>query len=645
MRCAACKNTADKAALSLCGECFSVAYCNSQCQTAHWNAGHFDQCAKIDAPVFFGLMRLEPAPVVIWHIIASAGVANPVDLVADLLDIMTETDPGTEIRGNELALMHRYRKRFLRWLFDLGQETEKELPDGQRITVIESDGPKPPSFNKLFPTYAKRKWLRRAILLAACQRPKIRNFESPVVLVEQLFELLGVPPMFILRQCFVAAAEAGHLDLIQLLTTKYNLVLTDGNKNEALLAAAMGGSMDVMQYLLDQYFPGYIPYHMLDPLKNETKHVEIVKLLIQIGKRVNYTKQSRRNAFINAAYKGHLETVKFFLEDDSVATDQKTLDSVFDAAVSGRHMEITKLLLKKGADIINQGETLVRITAVNGHLEMIKFLLENGADPIGKGFWKNQAIDAAAVFRHADVVKLLFQYGASLSEHKGNDAIVRFAEHGNLEMVKFLMEKGFNPRMDNDSALQNAAKQGHLQVVKFLLEQGADIEVCDDDVIQTVIDNGHVEMLKFLLENGIKMPFGAGFSIAALARSNHLEMIKFLLEKGAVDFFSVFTDKAMESAASQGHLEIVKLLLKTSDLYGFAIRGAVRGKQYETILYLLNSEFRKDTPIEALNEISENYPDLKNVADALLTEIRRPRDSEEALEPAAKSVKQKIFLF
>lgn len=635
MRCAACKDTTNKA-LSLCGECFSVAYCNSRCQTAHWNAGHFDECAKIDTPVFFGLMRLQPAPVVIWQIIISAGVENPVDLVADLLDIMTATDENTDMRGDELALMHRYRRRFLRWLFDLGQEIDK-------------DGPKPRSFNKLFPTYAKRKRLRRAMLLATCQRPKIQGFESPVVLVEQLFELLGVPPMFILRQCFVAAAEAGHLDLLLLLTAEYNVGLTDGNKNAAVLAAAKGGSMDVMRYLLDQYFVDDLPNDLLDQLTNETEHVEIVKLLIE---RTNFITYTRRTAFLRAASRGHLKTVKFFLEeeeDDSILKNQDALDYAFLGAVGNGHMEIAKLILDKGVDIKKLQYQLrdpIEEAATGGHLQMVKFLLEKGADPIGKGVLKNKAIKIAATSRKADVVKLLFQYGASLSVTEGNDAMLRFAQDGNLEMIKFLMEKGFDPRTNNDSALQHGAEQGHLQVVKFLLEQGADIEVCNGGgVIEMVIQNGHVEMLKFLLENGVKLPSKTVFSMWDLATYNGLEMIKFLLEKGLIDLFTDDAKKAprlmaaVRVAASRGHLEIVKLLVKTSKLYVFAIRGAVNGNQYETILYLLGSEFRKDTPIEVLNEISENFPDLKNVADALLREIRRPRNPEEALEPPVKSVK------
>ena len=58
---------------------------------------------------------------------------------------------------------------------------------------------------------------------------------------------------------------------------------------------------------------------------------------------------------------------------------------------------------------------------------------------------------------------------------------LRWAAHyGRLNIVKYLVEKGFDVNTDRGSPLIAAAQAGHLNVVKYLVEHGADIHVRDD---------------------------------------------------------------------------------------------------------------------------------------------------------------------
>ena len=49
-----------------------------------------------------------------------------------------------------------------------------------------------------------------------------------------------------------------------------------------------------------------------------------------------------------------------------------------------------------------------------------------------------------------------------------NTSLIKAVESGNLETVKFLVEKGADVHADDDWALCWSASNGHLEVVKYL---------------------------------------------------------------------------------------------------------------------------------------------------------------------------------
>ena len=70
--------------------------------------------------------------------------------------------------------------------------------------------------------------------------------------------------------------------------------------------------------------------------------------------------------------------------------------------------------------------------------------------------------------------------------------------NGHLDIVKYLVERGANIRVDDDSSLRYASYNGHLDVVKYLVESGADVHVNGDEPLRIATDNGHTEVVNYL---------------------------------------------------------------------------------------------------------------------------------------------------
>ena len=103
------------------------------------------------------------------------------------------------------------------------------------------------------------------------------------------------------------------------------------------------------------------------------------------------------------------------------------------------------------------------------HANVISLLLEDGRfDPSDQN---NQAIIKAAQMGNLEIVKILLQDSRVDPSDQNNEAIVRAAENGNLETVKLLL---LDPRVDpsdqNNEAINSASRKGYVEIVKLLIE-------------------------------------------------------------------------------------------------------------------------------------------------------------------------------
>lgn len=101
-------------------------------------------------------------------------------------------------------------------------------------------------------------------------------------------------------------------------------------------------------------------------------------------------------------------------------------------------------------------------------------------------------------------------YALSTLNDAKADPIIFASQKGQLEIVKFLIDKNNEANLDccdydGISALQWASYNGHLEVVKLLIEHGADVNTkCNDGItpLMEAAQWGHTEIIKLLIDNG-----------------------------------------------------------------------------------------------------------------------------------------------
>jgi ankyrin repeat protein len=226
-------------------------------------------------------------------------------------------------------------------------------------------------------------------------------------------------------------------------------------------------------------------------------------------------------------------------------------------AARANDLDTVKVLLAAGADInqtTNYGWSPLLVATQNRYYKLGAFLLENGADPnlANKGGWvplylatDNRNIENGDYpvrrgdLDHLDFIKLLLDKGANVNarmkdstetrtvftnqwlDENGATAFLRASQSGDVELMKLLLSKGADPKINtvlNVSPLHVAAgigwvegityewsPQATFEAVKMLLDLGLDVNLQADtgrtamhgaahkgrsDVVQILFDRG-----------------------------------------------------------------------------------------------------------------------------------------------------------
>ena len=122
----------------------------------------------------------------------------------------------------------------------------------------------------------------------------------------------------------------------------------------------------------------------------------------------------------------------------------------------------------------------------------------------------------------------------------------RMARNGNLELLKFLHEKGCPW---NEETCWSAASNDHLECLKYAHENGCP---WDEETCKAAAKYRRLECLKYAHENGC--PWDE-WTCRGAARGGHLECLKYAHENGCP-----WNEDTCRYAAHNGHLECLKYL-------------------------------------------------------------------------------------
>ncbi|KAJ3114917.1 hypothetical protein HDU96_001474 [Phlyctochytrium bullatum] len=140
-------------------------------------------------------------------------------------------------------------------------------------------------------------------------------------------------------------------------------------------------------------------------------------------------------------------------------------------------------------------------------------------------------------------------------------------------------------------AFQSAATYGSIGTVRYLLDRGVDPRTADNYAIQLASENGHAAVVDALLETGLVDPSSEeSYALGTAAENGHEEVVRMLLAHSNARPGDD-SDYALRFALANGHVEIVKMLLETGECNPssddfFVLKEAAR-MGYEEILEAL----------------------------------------------------------
>src|SRR5258708_7468049 len=129
--------------------------------------------------------------------------------------------------------------------------------------------------------------------------------------------------------------------------------------------------------------------------------------------------------------------------------------------------------------------------------EILKYCCQFGNIIINK-----EMLKYCCKFGNVEIWEWLLSLCGRINEE---DFLIISAMFGNIEMLKYFLNKGTDLHFNDDESLRLAAKNGHTEIVRLLLDRKANIHADDDYALRLSILYNHIKIVKLLLDRGADM--------------------------------------------------------------------------------------------------------------------------------------------
>lgn len=234
-----------------------------------------------------------------------------------------------------------------------------------------------------------------------------------------------------------------------------------------------------------------------------------------------------------------------------------------------------KILIRQ--EHFNQSDSyksVFNVATAQGYLDILRDVFENLKSRGIKFDVRSLLLDA--IYKNqTDVSKFLIDMGIDQSNGANlQDILEKVISHGNLELVKFLVEKGIDIHYEDDAPVRYASEDGYVDIVKYLVEQGADIHALDDFALRFASERGHLDVVEYLVGQGANVNSDNDFALRVASQNGYLKIAKILVENGAD------VNVGFQVSSEYGGLEMVKYMVsKGADVHAnndSALRNAIK---------------------------------------------------------------------
>jgi ankyrin repeat protein len=356
--------------------------------------------------------------------------------------------------------------------------------------------------------------------------------------------------------------------------------------------------------------------------------VDMVRYLLEKKADPNMTRPNdylryRQSPLHAAVYHQNAEMTKLLLRGGA---DLTNTPGVLHWATERGAAEVVDLLLDAGLDInshfdsdtIHGAGTPLQVAASVNNIKLVGHLLEKKADPNitrpNDSLWHRQSpLHATVYHQNTEMMRLLLSGGADPTFVPS--VLHRAAERGAVEMIGVLLEAGLDINSSFDSGttygvgtpLQIAASANNIKLVEYLLEKKADPNVTRPEdylwlrrsPLHAAVAAQNPALFRLLVDSGAVVTTPPGL-IHYAAEIGNLDILKIILDTD-VDIDEVYGNKGTATyvAAEKGRRDVLKCLLD---------QGAdpqVEGGWYKTPLGVAIAKGHEDCVEELLGNGNE----------------------------------------
>jgi ammonium transporter Rh len=203
----------------------------------------------------------------------------------------------------------------------------------------------------------------------------------------------------------------------------------------------------------------------------------------------------------------------------------------------------------------------LHLASAEGHAEIVRLLLSKGANVDTPDRWGNTPLSEAIRSGQRSVVQVLKEKGATLgSENRSMTELITAASNNDMDTISSLVQAGVDINKgdyDGRTALHLAVCEGHLDMVKFLLDHGANPNLQDRwgstplaDAMRRSTRTGSDDMVDLLSSHGAIAHLEAAENVP-----RHFAALAIVLEVAFVILFGTCVEYSPLSAAPRSAQE------------------------------------------------------------------------------------------